>query len=1364
MISWKGSFQWSPESESSAPTDSADFNISSEKGLYYSPHKIDVISKTLPLTKDLKKYYEHQKDNQAEKETQTRRWVKLESIMWTLEPELLYPKLHSGRTWQDRLLEFSMNPQALEKFRMMESLAHYYSRQLHLFSQLLLGRNIAAMTILGGQFHYILLLAGLSNEMLPYSIRTSFSKILHRCWIDRFPHEILNLPQTVLAISTLPVPNDTSPTLVHFNLPSDHIGRKDKNAFVSYAYANKFALLQGTLNELLQQMSTKRQRGEKKEHNRFINSMLQNVQYLVASGFYSDLQSFRVLCEYVIVALDGRADLKAISAEMVQYTQPNILRRLDTKINIPLLKPDLQKKDDTMAQISASSDGYDENDQNEHKLEEEAVNQMEMQRYYKNDRNDLLMKAKMQLCRILETINAIWIQSKIVRVLSGFNHQLPVEELDDIFSDRLMDLQTYSSSPLDTICCDLLMYENPELFDQTLRFLIQRYTTRQTIMDVVQNAVLLSPGFEEDSSSKLFQAIESLKFDFGYFQSILMEHFYSDMEAEQDFHLHKIIDNLKYLGQYCGTMIQMNVQSSSAESSESQPEFKFSPNRSHQLSLQRLQIHHLILQFFLNTVFPRAFVIRNEQLQLIQEEISSFLVKFMNRNEQTQASVYPYIPQLLVMKRFQKSTGAIIVAIFIHNQELCLKVPDQIIVSVMDMIEVKSQRNANSIKSIMDFFETYVAPNGLPVKRHQNFLFQVLTSPQVKYGCNLYTTGIRSSMTISSPTLYQTVGYSELIRIVQSTDSEEDQLDVAYYLRLIKLLSILTSGKNSRTEIGCQQLLPLNLILTILLDSRIPIVIKTAHAQFLRDAYFDVNIKVDSYLATMPELWRVLIHVSTVISKYLGMVAAMNVAAKAKTSSSSSSSSSVKPQELFNYLFDGLVPMVIDFFHFVYDPHAFDLDENTTFIVEALQADFKSLKKRGKIKIQSRVRMIDLVLTSMNRRRASAVHNVQDTLNFKKSRRQSIKLSSNHSSSRGMRRLNLTLSPLEKFHHELVDAVATSTQDEFDEIIELLESIQDRTNKHDEGYVEEEKKRGNHHHLRSSDPRANTITLADVVQRLVQHIKRYPERASAISGTDVLRRLVTIKELSEDQKSSLSLIELKQAEHEYLEIQNLVGKAGAADLAVSLISGNVSEIIVSKGFHLGIELLNGGNRYIQDMMYQSLVESKAGTTFFKEVDLRIQNAMDKVKIVRWYTKMIEENRMESQSTSIASAQLSGSRSQVVLHEDPDSPSTSNIFRFCQLLAEGHNMKTQTLLLRQENVSQSYSIVHRGANYLALMAKTDRYLEELETKDCDIFIKCWDFLIEVVQGPCHANQEVLADSVMIEIFRKVLSVQFSYVPE
>lgn len=87
---------------------------------------------------------------------------------------------------------------------------------------------------------------------------------------------------------------------------------------------------------------------------------------------------------------------------------------------------------------------------------------------------------------------------------------------------------------------------------------------------------------------------------------------------------------------------------------------------------------------------------------------------------------------------------------------------------------------------------------------------------------------------------------------------------------------------------------------------------------------------------------------------------------------------------------------------------------------------------------------------------------------------------------------------------------------------------------------------------------------------------------------------------------------------------------------------------------------------------------------------------------------------------------------------------------------------QEALLNQSSIgnTRNYSLVDRAAIFLALIAKDETHLQKLSEIEAELMISCWDFLIEIVQGPCPKNQEHLAESVMVEVFRIILTATFS----
>ena len=103
-----------------------------------------------------------------------------------------------------------------------------------------------------------------------------------------------------------------------------------------------------------------------------------------------------------------------------------------------------------------------------------------------------------------------------------------------------------------------------------------------------------------------------------------------------------------------------------------------------------------------------------------------------------------------------------------------------------------------------------------------------------------------------------------------------------------------------------------------------------------------------------------------------------------------------------------------------------------------------------------------------------------------------------------------------------------------------------------------------------------------------------------------------------------------------------------------------------------------------------------------------------------------------------------------------------LWRMLQLMCEGHNHNSQELLRDQEATIDNrlnFNLVETANEYLEQIAKDKTKLALLNTHTTHVLGMTLDFLIEVTQGPCSKNQELLAGSSFIASCQTILEVEF-----
>lgn len=161
--------------------------------LFHSPAKLGLESHNVKTSNSFSSYIRALDGTQLK----TVEAVKLAQIAWVLEPDRLahLPEC-AGRPWL-AVKESLKDKQALNKFEYCLQLAQYYQSQLELFAEMCLDRSYNCIESLERMFTFDMLIVGMADEALPLSMRSTFTTLCQRLYIDRFPHSEVQVPRLV---------------------------------------------------------------------------------------------------------------------------------------------------------------------------------------------------------------------------------------------------------------------------------------------------------------------------------------------------------------------------------------------------------------------------------------------------------------------------------------------------------------------------------------------------------------------------------------------------------------------------------------------------------------------------------------------------------------------------------------------------------------------------------------------------------------------------------------------------------------------------------------------------------------------------------------------------------------------------------------------------------------------------------------------------------------------------------------------------------------------------------------------------------------------------------------------------------------
>ncbi|XP_068183975.1 ryanodine receptor 2 isoform X2 [Antennarius striatus] len=234
----------------------------------------------------------------------------------------------------------------------------------------------------------------------------------------------------------------------------------------------------------------------------------------------------------------------------------------------------------------------------------------------------------------------------------------------------------------------------------------------------------------------------------------------------------------------------------------------------------------------------------------------------------------------------------------------------------------------------------------------------------------------------------------------------------------------------------------------------------------------------------------------------------------------------------------------------------------------------------------------------------------------------------------------------------------------------------------------------------------------------------------------------------EVEEQEVESFEEKEMEKQKLLYQQArLHRRGAAEMVLQTIStakGSMSSVIVPT-LKLGIALLSGGNAIVQQKMLDYLTE-KQDVCFFQSMAGLMLSC-----------SVLDLNAFERQNKAegLGMALDKNSGDKVM----PDKDITCDLFRFLQLLCEGHNSGFQNYLRTQTGNNTTVNIIISTVDYLLRIQESisdfywyysgkdviDEHGQHNFSKAIEVAKQVFNTLTEYIQGPCAGNQQSLAHS-------------------
>uniref|UniRef100_T1E1N4 Putative ryanodine receptor n=1 Tax=Cupiennius salei TaxID=6928 RepID=T1E1N4_CUPSA len=226
-----------------------------------------------------------------------------------------------------------------------------------------------------------------------------------------------------------------------------------------------------------------------------------------------------------------------------------------------------------------------------------------------------------------------------------------------------------------------------------------------------------------------------------------------------------------------------------------------------------------------------------------------------------------------------------------------------------------------------------------------------------------------------------------------------------------------------------------------------------------------------------------------------------------------------------------------------------------------------------------------------------------------------------------------------------------------------------------------------------------------------------------------------------------SIHEQEMEKQKLLFQQSRLADRGVSEMTLLYISAckGVQSPMTMNTLRLGISILKGGNVEIQKSMLKHLKEKK-DVGFFTSV-AALMNSCSVLDLDAF------ERTQKAEGLGVGSEGTAGEKN---MH---DKDFTCALFRFLQLLCEGHNLDFQNYLRTQAGNTTTVNVVISTVDYLLRLQESimDFYWyysskDIIDQPGKDNFCKAitvakqvFNTLTEVIQGPCSLNQQALAHS-------------------
>ena len=248
----------------------------------------------------------------------------------------------------------------------------------------------------------------------------------------------------------------------------------------------------------------------------------------------------------------------------------------------------------------------------------------------------------------------------------------------------------------------------------------------------------------------------------------------------------------------------------------------------------------------------------------------------------------------------------------------------------------------------------------------------------------------------------------------------------------------------------------------------------------------------------------------------------------------------------------------------------------------------------------------------------------------------------------------------------------------------------------------------------------------------------------SLSFEKIMGSLIQFIHLSRSQHPALSLVlnaiellarvlanpihdQFTERQEAKMMLQNTITGYGLVRVVFTLMCDNYVDMEIFKSLMtVCIELLDGGNEFVQSEIYFFFNNTANSEVFFERIHQIFVDYIDKIA--------------HSQNTMSKIPKAFKKR-----YDDIRS-----LLRLLQLFCEGHNLSLQNYIRLQTKSRNSYDMISDTISLLEIL------IEKKLLVTFHVISQCLDTLTEFIQGPCMKNQESIIDGKFLELASTLLA--------